>query len=107
MIFVENPMMDDDEKFPAKLSNGKLRMSNTFYFMDLDTDEKGRRNVEIRARGRAGVNRNIVYYWENGMTGEGTPQSPVDAKAFHMLKENLLAVFNTKTCGILTPSATA
>jgi len=107
MVFVENPMMDDEEKFPAKLTNGKLRMSNTFYFMDLDVDNKGRKNVEIRARGRAGVNRNIVYYWENGMTGEGTPQSPVDAKAFHMLKENLLATFNTKSCGIMGPPATA
>ncbi len=107
MVFVENPMMDDEEKFPGKLTNGKLRMSSTFYFMDLDVDMKGRKNVEIRARGRAGVNRNIVYYWENGMTGEGTPQSPVDAKAFHMLKENLLATFNTKSCGIMGPSATA
>ena len=107
MIFVENPMMDDEEKFPAKLTNGKLRISNTFYFMDLDVDSRGRTNVEVRARGRAGVNRNIVYYWENGMTGEGTPQSPVDAKAFHMLKETLLATFNTKTCGVMTPPATA
>lgn len=107
LIFVENPMMDDEEKFPAKLSNGKLRMSNTFYFMDLEADEKGRNNVEIRARGRAGVNRNIVYYWENGMTGEGKPTSPVDAKAFHMLKETLLAVYNTKSHGILKPARTA
>jgi len=107
IVFVENPMMDDEEKFPAKLTNGKLRMSMTYYFMDLDVDFKGRKNVEIRARGRAGVNRNIVYYWENGMTGEGNPMSPVDAKAFHMLKETLLAVFNTKSCGILSPSATA
>lgn len=107
IIFVENPMMDDEEKFPAKLSNGKLRMSNTFYCLDLEVDDKGRRNIEIRARGRAGVDRNIVYYWENGMTGEGTPMSPVDAKAFHMLKETLLAVFNTKTCGRIYPPATA
>jgi len=107
LIFVENPMHDDEEKFPAKLTNGKPRMSMTYYFMDLDVDFKGRKNVEIRSRGRAGVNRNIVYYWENGMTGEGTPMSPVDAKAFHMLKETLLAVFNTKSCGIITPSLTA
>lgn len=107
LIFVENPMLDDEEKFPAKLSNGKLRSSNTFYFMDLDVDSMGRPNVEIRARGRAGVNRNIVYYWENGMTGEGKPESPVDAKAFHMLKETILACYNTKSCGILKPSATA
>ena len=107
ITFVENPMMDDEEKFPTKLTNGKLRMSSTFYFMDLDVDNKGRNNVEIRARGRAGVDRNIVYFWENGMTGEGKPTSPIDARAFHMLKETLLAVFNTKTCGIMTPPATA
>ena len=107
LVFVENPMQDDEEKFPRRLSNGDLAMSNTFYFLDLDTDDSGRSNLEIRARGRAGVNRNIVYLWENGMTGEGTPQNPVDAKAFHMLKETLLAVYNTRSCGILKPSATA
>jgi len=107
ITFVENPMHDDEEKFPAKLSNGNLRMSSTFYAMDMDVDQRGRRNVEIRVRGRNGVNRNMVYLWENGMTGEGKATDPIDAKAFHMLKENLLAVYSTKTCGILTPSATA
>lgn len=108
IVFVENPMMDDDEKFPRLLSNGNLAMSCTYYFMDLEEDPgNGRSNVEIRARGRAGVNRNLVYYWKNGMTGEGAPQDPVDAKEFHMLKETLLAVFNTKTCGRASPSATA
>ena len=107
LVFVENPMQDDEEKFPARLTNGNLKMSNTFYFMDLDVDQAGNRNVHIRTRGRAGVNRNLVYYWENGMTGEGKPMSPVDAKAFHMLKETLLAVYITATCGIMTPPATA
>ncbi len=107
VIFVENPMQDDAERFPRRLSNGNLAESNTFYFLDADPDSFGRQNIEIRARGRAGVNRNIVYLWENGMTGEGTPQNPVDAKAFHMLKETLLAVYNTGTNGILGPSATA
>jgi hypothetical protein len=41
------------------------------------------------------------------MTGEGAAQDPIDAKEFHMLKETLLAVFQTKTCGRLTPPATA
>jgi hypothetical protein len=107
IIFCENPMMDDEQKFPRRLSNGALASSNTVYFLDMDTDDRGRMNVEIRARGRAGVNRNIVYLWENGMTGEGTAQNPVDAKAFHMLKETLLAVYNTRSCGILKPAATA
>jgi hypothetical protein len=107
LCFVENPMMDDEEKFPAKLTNGRLRMSNTFYVMDLDADTNGRQNVEIRARGRMGVNRNIVYHWENGMTGEGKPDNPVDAKSFHMLKENLLAIYNTRSSGIMEPPLTA
>lgn len=107
ICFVENPMMDDEEKFPAKLSNGNLIMSNTFYFMDLNPDTMGQKNVEIRARGRAGVNRNIVYSWFNGMTGEGKAENPIDAKDFHMLKENLLAVFNTRSSGIMSPSRTA
>ena len=107
LTFVENPMMDDEERFPRRLSNGNLAMSNTFYFLDMDVDNNGERNIQIRARGRAGVNRNIVYLWENGMTGEGKPENPVDAKAFHMLKETLLACFNTKSNGILKPAATA
>lgn len=107
ICFVENPMHDDPEKFPMRLSNGALRMSSTFYFMDMDTDERGRMNVEIRARGRAGINRNIVYLWQNGMTGEGTADNPVDARDFHMLKETLLACYETNTCGILAPPLTA
>ena len=107
LLFVENPMMDDEEKFPMRLTNGTLRMSSTFYFMDLDTDMRGNSNVEIRARGRSGVNRNLVYLWQNGMTGEGKADNPVDAKDFHMLKETLLAVYQTNTCGILAPPLTA
>ena len=107
ILFVENPMMDDEEKFPMRLSNGKLRMSSTYYFLDLDTDERGRSNVEIRARGRAGVNRNLVYLWQNGMTGEGKADNPVDAKDFHMLKETLLAAYQTNTSGIMSPPLTA
>lgn len=107
LLFVENPGMDDEAKFPLRLTNGKLRKSLTFYFMDLTPDGKGRNNVELKARGRTNVNRNIVYLWKNGMTGEGTPTDPVDAKEFHMLKETLLAVYNTKTCGIMEPPITA
>ena len=107
IIFVENPMMDDESRFPRRLSNGNLAKSNTVYFLDMDVDDRGTSNIEIRARGRAGVNRNIVYLRENGMTGEGKADNPVDAKAFHMLKETLLAVYNTRSCGILKPAATA
>lgn len=107
VIFVENPMQDDEEKFPRRLTNGNLAMSSTYYFLDFTSDDTGTQNIEIRARGRKGVNRNMVYLWKNGMTGEGQPEEPIDAKAFHILKETILATYNTKTCGILAPSATA
>lgn len=105
--FVENPLMDDEQIFPRRLSNGKLAMSSTFYFIDMSFDERGRRNVEIRARGREGVNRNLVTFWENGMTGEGKAESSVDAKRYEILKQNMLVIYNTATCAILEPSTTA
>lgn len=105
IIFVENPMMGDETKFPLRMANGELVMSNTFYFMNRDILDGGDNNVQIRARGRSGVNRNLVYLWQNGMTGEGTPDNPVDAKAFHMLKETFFAVKDTRAHGILTPDA--
>ena len=105
MIFVENPQMDDLQKFPARLSNGKSRMSSTYYFLDMSPDNVGKPNIEIRTRGRAGINRNYVMLYKNGMTGEGAAQESIDAKEFHILKQNMLVVYNTKTCGILAPPA--
>ena len=107
IVFVKNPMMDDEMKFPRRLSNGNLAMSSTYYFIDQSQNETGRPNVEIRTRGREGVNRNMVYYYKNGMTGEGKAESSVDGKEFQMLKENMLVCYNTKSCGILEPPVTA
>jgi hypothetical protein len=107
IYFVENPMMDDELKFPRRLTNGKLAMSNTVYFVDATPDDVGKPNVEIRTRGRGSINRNMVYYYLNGMTGDGQPFTSVDAKEFHMLKENMMVVYNTRTNGILTPASTA
>jgi len=107
IVFVENPQMDDAAKFPARLSNGKLRMSSTFYLLDMSPDNVGKPNVEIRTRGKAGINRNYVMLYKNGMTGEGAAQEAIDAKEFHILKQNMLVVYNSRTCGILTPPANA
>lgn len=107
LIFVENPANDDESKFPKRLTNGKLAKSLEMAFMDFNPDGRGRDNIEIRARGRAGVNRNIVYLWKNGMTGEGKAEEPVDSKEFHMLKETMLVVYNTKSQGIGSAPATA
>ena len=107
VVFVENPMMDDAAKFPRRLSNGRLAMSNTYYLVDASRDETGRPNIEIRTRGRQGVNRNMVYFYLNGMTGDGKPMTSVDAKEFQMLKENMLVMYNTSSAGIIAPPDTA
>ena len=105
--FIVDPDMDDEAKFPRRLSNGSLAMSNTYYILDSSPDITGRPNIEIRTKGREGVNRNLVYWYTNGMTGEGKPESAVDGKEFQMLKQNMLVIYNTKSCGIIAPPATA
>lgn len=108
ITFVENPMMDDEERFPSKLSNGKLRMSATFYGLDLSMDNQGKNNMEVRTSGREGVNRNMVYGWFEGMTGGvNKPDNPIDAKEFHILKEDMLCLYNSKTSFVISPPATA
>lgn len=107
IVFVENPVFDREEIYPRRLTNGKLAQSMTYYIVDASRNQSGRPNIEIRARGRQGVNRNMVYFYLNGMTGEGTPQTSVDGKEFQMLKENMLVVYNTKSNAIISPPATA
>jgi hypothetical protein len=107
LIFVEDPQMSDKEKFPARLRNGNLVEEMTYYFIDATPDDEGQRNIEIRAKGSRGINRNMVYGYFNGMTGDGVATSPVDAKEVEMLKQNMLVVYRTNTSGILVPPATA
>jgi len=107
ILFVEHPMFDDAQKFPMRLTDGTLRQSTVYYFMDFSTMNNSLKNIEIRARGRAGVNRNMVYKWEEGMTGQGKPESTVDARSYHMLKETFFATRRVKTQGILEAPITA
>lgn len=109
VIFVKNPMMDDELRFPAKLRDGKLRSSRTIYFLDFNKNETGRRNIEIRARGRNGINRNLFMSWFDGFTGESgkRPLHPADFDEFHIFKENATAVYNSKTCGRIYPPVNA
>lgn len=107
ILFVENPQWNDDRKFSSKLTDGSSRMGRTFFFGKWGMMNDGRKNVEIMARGRNGVDRNIVYLWKNGMTGAGKAEDPTDAMSFHMLKENLIIVYDNRLFGWLDPSATA
>jgi len=107
VVGVEDPMMGDRERFPEVVNaTGKTRMQHTFYVVDNSVDANtGLPNIEIRARGNGGINRNMVIGEFEGMTG-GTkkPTSTVDAKSLDMLKENVIIVRNTKACGIITPT---
>jgi hypothetical protein len=105
LVFVEDPLQDDEQLFPQRLSNGKLVESNTFYVLDMGMNN-GKKNIEIRSRGRNGINRNMVYFYENGMTGEGKATTSIDAKRIEMLKEDMVIMYNTRSCGIIRPDAT-
>ena len=102
VIFVENPTWNDPEKYPFINSQGLNIQANKYVFLDFRPIENGKKNVEILTRGRAGINRNLVYHWEWGMTG-GTnrPDTPVDANTFHIFKENAIVVYDTSSCGIM------
>ena len=107
LIFVEDPQMSDEQKFPMKLKDGRGVEEMTYYFMDASPDGTGGRNLSIYVKGRGNINRNMVYWTQNGMTGEPGATSSVDAKQIQFLKQNMLVVKRTNTSGILTPPLTA
>lgn len=102
IIFVENPAWNDPEKYPFANSRGLNLQANKYTFLDFRPIENGKKNVEILTRGRKGINRNLVYHWEWGMTGGAErPDTPVDANTFHMFKENGIVVYDTSSCGTI------
>jgi hypothetical protein len=106
IVFCVDPQQDDEMKWPKRCSDGNLAMSRTFYLINAGMNN-GTRNIEILARGRGGINRNLVYLTKNGMTGDGPAQETIDAKSFHWLKENNIYVYDTRSNGIMKPPATA
>lgn len=107
ILFVENPLWNDESRYPGLLTNGASRQGSTFMFGKWGALDDGRNNVEIMARGRNGVNRNMVHLMKNGMTGAGLAEEPIDALSYHLLKENLIVVYDPRLFGWMEPSATA
>lgn len=103
LIFAENPQWNDPERYPFKTSYGYDIKAGSYRFLDMRPIDNGKKNMEILVRGREGINRNLVYHWEYGMTGgSNRPDSAVDADAFHLLKENAVVIYDTSTCGNLS-----
>jgi len=109
VTFVENPQWDDEKIFPRRLSSGKLAQSCELLIGDWAGDDPGRQNVEIRATGSKGINRDFYYSWFYGMTGHvgKRPDNPVDSDEFHMFKQNMIVIYNTRLFGRVKVPATA
>jgi len=101
-------MFDDDERWSERGSDGELIMSSTLLFLDMSSNA-GQKNMEILGRGAYGANRTMVSGKINGMTGSAMKKlgitTPVDADEVHMLKEDGLFIYRTRTCGILYKSS--
>jgi len=103
LIVVKHPMFDDNLAFTERNSNGELVLSNTYFLMNLG--EGANKNLEILHKAANGVNRSMVQAKLNGMTGASeTSITQEDAMTFAILKQDLLCVYNTQTCGIIYPS---
>jgi hypothetical protein len=108
IIGVEHPMFDDDQRWSERGSDGELIMSSTLVFLDMSS-QGGKKNIEILGRGAYGANRTMVSGKISGMTGSAMKKlginTPVDADENHMLKEDGIFIYRTRTCGILYKSA--
>lgn len=99
MVFVVNPIFDDPQMFPEVGADGKSLMSNSYFFMAIGG--KDTPTIEIMAKEANGVNRSWVAASLIGLSGSaGTVLSEQDADKYAMLREDLLAIYNTQCCGI-------
>ncbi len=101
IVFVKFPLFDDDQRFTAVGSDGKSLMSSTYVFLNLG-GEGSSKNIEILAKGANGLSRGNVTAKFNGMTGSAEQSlSEEDAKKYAILKQDMLMVYNTSSCGII------
>lgn len=105
IIACKHPMWDDEKRWSERNSAGELLRSQMMVFLDSSVGQNGP-NMEILGKGAYGINRTMVSSYINGLTGDdGMTISPVDAKEFHMLKQDGIFIYNTQSCGIIRASA--
>lgn len=105
IVLVCHTLFDDEERFTERTALGQSKQSNTWYFIDASEDA-GQRNIEILSKGANGVNRSMVTGYINGLsgfTGKGNVVTSVDGLEYNMLKDDGIFIYNTASCGILSP----
>ena len=105
ICFVKNPMWDDETRFTERGSDGKLIQSSMYLWMNMG-QKMGSKNVDVLTKGANGVSRGNISGYINGMTGSSEMiQSEEDAVKYAYLKEDMVVVYNTTSCGIINKSA--
>lgn len=100
MICIKHPLLDDEALFTQRGNDGNILMSSTAYIINLGSGEN--KNMEILYKAANGVNRQNVTAKLNGLTGDTEMSiSEEDAMKYAMLKEDLIAIYNTQECAIL------
>jgi len=102
LTFVQHPLFDDELAWAARGSDGGVLQSGMCIFLCMNKVE-GRSNVEILSNGNAMVNRKLVEFMKNGMTGynEFDVMSSTDAMEYHVLMQDMIVIYNTDSCGII------
>jgi len=99
-----HPMLDNPRLFQAKGRDGKGFVASTYYGGDIGTMNNP--NMEIIPKGAFGGDRSNVNATLNGLTGmDGQVVTQKDAQTYAMLKQDMLAIYNTRSWIIISPSA--
>lgn len=105
VTFIKHPMWDDETRFTERGADGKLLQSSMMVFMNMGTANG--KNCEILAKGANGISRASVEAYINGLSGDASRmvQSSEDAIKYELLREDMICVYNTQSCGIIRKSA--
>lgn len=101
LLCVKHPLFDDELMFTERGNDDNILMSSTYFLMNLGTGDN--RNMEILYKAANGISRDSVTAKLNGLTGDTEMSiNEEDSMKYAMLKEDLLVIYNTQECGIIT-----